>query len=344
MNLAGPTWSPERVRFPEDRSLFYRARSMFYRPGEEDYVDWLCGQNPAGPVYCWLAMDGDTIAGQYMAIPLDVVADGVRVKACLSIDTFTNVNYRKQGIFVTLAERVYADAEADGCRFTFGIPNENSRPGFLKNLKFTEPFGLYSSAMPLPFRKLAGNRFAKKIGAAWCRAGSPFERDLQITSTAALDPDWGDALWDKMRLKSQWGQWKDGEWLEWRFSLHPKCSYRLLRAEDSRGNPSGYLAWRRDPRPEKEHSRVWIMDVDGVNAGVRLALIRHLVREVAPEADWIMSFHTPLSRYGRPLTLSGMVPVRKMNFIFRPHGRGTTGFPDFTGRSCDISPASADWM
>ncbi len=344
MSLDKAKWSARRVEFAQDRPLLHRARSLFYQPGDEDYVDWLYGDSPAGPVYCWMALDGDTIAGQYMAIPIYLVANGVRVKGCLSLDTFTHENYRKQGIFVTLAERVYADAEADGCRFTIGLPNGNSRPGFLKNLSFTEPFNLYGAAMPLPFRKVAGNRFADNVGTAWRRAGSPFERNYRIESSSTFDIDWGNSVWDKVRLKSQWGQWKDGRWLNWRFSMNPNHSYRLLRADDGQGNPAGYLAWRRDPDPERAHSRVWLMDVDGISVGVRLALIRHLVQEVASEADWIISYNTPFSRYGRALTLSGFIPARKESFIFRPHGSGINGLPNLTSRNCDISTALVDWF
>lgn len=340
MTVGKPSWSALPVRYDENRSLLHKARALFFQEGEQAYVDWLCGDNPAGTAYCYMAVDGETIAGQYIIVPILLAARGEKVKACLSLDTFTHENYRKQGIFVSLAERVYGDAESDGCRFTLGLPNDNSRPGFLKNLNFIEPFALYQSVLPLPFRRLVGSRIADTFGRALCAVAAPFERGLQIRTVTSIDSAWGDALWERLRGQSDWNLWKDGDWLRWRFCENPKFAYHFIVAEDDAGRPSGYLVWSRDTGARG----AWLVDVEGIKLSTRLALIRHMVREAAPEFDWVKSIHTTFSRYGRALTLSGFIPYRKASLIFRAHGLGLDGLPPLTAHGTDISTALADFV
>jgi hypothetical protein len=344
MGSEQPRWQAVRVRYPEDRSLLIRARDSFYQPGEDNYVDWLCGGNPAGTPYCYMAMDGDTIAGQYMVVPIRLAVGGNLVSGCLSLDTFTNEEYRKQGIFVTLAERVYDDAEQDGMKFTLGLPNNNSRPGFLKNLRFTEPVSYSLNVLPLPLRKVASSSSARRAATGWRRIGTATHRKLRIRTADVLDVDWCDALWEGLRPLTRWGQWKDGQWMDWRFCRNPKFSYRFILAEDSAGNPAGYLVWCFDPHKLDSASGAWVMDIDGLGLNIRLAMMRYLVAEISAEVDWIKSMHSPLSRYGRALTLSGFIPRRQRSLIFRPLGQGLSGLPDFGGRATDMSTALADFL
>lgn len=337
-------WQAVRVNYPEDRSLLLRARNLFYQPGEERYLDWLCGENPYGVPFCHFAMDGDSIAGQYMTVPIRLAVAGKPVSACLSLDTFTHENYRKQGIFATLAEGVYKDATSAGMSFTLGLPNENSRPGFLNSLRFTEPASYCVSALPLLLRKAFSPSAARRAGFGWRRIGKSFERNLRIRTVDTLDIDWCDVLWEQLRTIQRWGQWKDGQFLNWRFCRNPKFAYRFIIAEKMDGRPAGYLIWCFEPHNSDGTSGAWIMDADGLGLNVRLALIRHLVEEVSAEVDWIKSMHSPLSRYGRALTASGFVPLRRRSLIFRPHGIGTTGMPNFAGRAIDLSAALADYM
>lgn len=340
----GRRWQAVRVSYPEDRSILTRARDLFYQPGQESYVDWLCGENPYGTPFCYMAMDGDFIAGQYMTVPVKLTVDGNPVLGCLSLDTFTHENYRKQGIFATLAESVYEDAGHYGMSFTLGLPNENSRPGFLKNLGFTEPVSFSVNVLPLPLRKAVSSSAARRAAAGWYRFGKLFEGNIRIRTVDTLDSDWCDSLWNYLQEARRWGQWKDGKFLNWRFCNNPVFSYRFLIAEDTHGRPMGYLVWRFEPHNSAGRRGAWVMDIDGLGLNVRFALIRYLVKELSAEVDWIKSMHSPLSRYGRALTFSGFVPLRQRSLIFRPHGRGTIVMSKFAGRGADLSTALADFL
>lgn len=344
MSAAQIRWEPQKLDFREDRELYLRSREVFYGARHEDYVDWLYGQNPAGPAYCTLALDGDRIAGQYIIIPIRLSMKGQEVKACLSLDTFTHQDYRRQGIFTALAERTYKDAEADGVRFTVGLPNENSRPGFLKSLKFTEPFDVRQSVLVLPARRLGGPTVARLMGQALFHGAAPLQLGLRFETPESLDVAWGDALWQRIPHARTWDLWKDGTWMRWRYCDNPRDRYRFITAQDRSGQPVGLAVWREDPHPREGSVGAWLMDLEGTGPGVKLALVRHLVMEVAHKVDYIKAMNLPASPQGQVLLACGFIPYRRVSFILRPHGTGLDGLPEMTSRNGSVSSAFTDYL
>lgn len=69
-----------------------------------------------------------------MVKPVRFRAFGRDVKCVLSLNTLMREAYRGQKVFTSLAERVYARAEAEGYAYVYGVPNPNSYPGFVREL------------------------------------------------------------------------------------------------------------------------------------------------------------------------------------------------------------------
>ena len=93
-------------------------------------------------------------AAYYGVFPVLVRINGIECLAAQSGDTMTDPAHQKRGLFVKLAKHTYELAEANGIRFIFGFPNENSRPGFERRLgwRFTghlQDFRLTASTFPL---------------------------------------------------------------------------------------------------------------------------------------------------------------------------------------------------
>jgi GNAT superfamily N-acetyltransferase len=53
-------------------------------------------------------------------------------------DTFTDADYQRKGIFVTLVEKSRLKAESVGVKLIYGFPNANSLPGYVKKLGFVK--------------------------------------------------------------------------------------------------------------------------------------------------------------------------------------------------------------
>lgn len=100
------------------------------------YLKWLYSQNPAGNAIGFDAFDGKNIAAHYACIPVHINLYGNIVKALLSLNTATHPNYRKQGLFIKLAEYTYEYAEWCGFESVHGFANFNSTHGFVHKLGF----------------------------------------------------------------------------------------------------------------------------------------------------------------------------------------------------------------
>lgn len=85
--------------------------------------------------YISVAEDGD-LAAYYGAFPMRMTIDGKDYLVAQSGDTMTAPEHRKKGLFTILAKEAYKLAEESGIHFVFGFPNDNSYPGFVKNLNW----------------------------------------------------------------------------------------------------------------------------------------------------------------------------------------------------------------
>ena len=229
----------ERVAYPES--------DVATRP----YYDWLYRANPAGEGLIWYAATGDAevpSAGHYAVVPLRVAVAGEPVMASLSLNTLTHPRYRRQGVFTTLAERVYAACRARGIAFTYGFPNPSSHPGFAGPLGFTTigrlpllvaPLGGPGGGRPLVALAARAARPLSALVRAWYRGPRAAVREERA------DSDVWDALWTAVRGKYPVRGVRAARHVAWRYGRCPTRRYRLYAARDARG-VRGFVATRVD--------------------------------------------------------------------------------------------------
>jgi GNAT superfamily N-acetyltransferase len=315
MSAAGEarTWSVHLVDPAADRELLLRAQETFWGRRDQAYLDWLYYRNPAGPLHCAVALDGDTVAGQYIVVPIDLAVNGEPVKGSLSLDTYTHAAYRRQGIFTVLAEAVYARLAARSVLMTIGLPNDNSRPGFLSKLGFAEPHRarLMGRALsPVPGAQLPFGWLLRAAGRA---------RGVRIAA-GPPDPDALDALWDACRRRTRYGPVKDARWIAWRYLEHPRQKYRFLTASDRAGRLAGYAIWNEKPQAYRGRYRaITLMDVVGIDATTGRALIQAFLEAVAPEAHGARALAILGTPSSARLAAAGFVALKPMSFIQRFH-------------------------
>ena len=103
-------------------------------PFTEEWWKWKYQSNPAG-FYgeqgdIWVATHNDKVVGFYAIIPVKVKIFDKTVIAGQSVDTAVHPNYRRMGIFSTLARKVYSSS-VSRYAFLFGYPAEMSFKGFI---------------------------------------------------------------------------------------------------------------------------------------------------------------------------------------------------------------------
>jgi GNAT superfamily N-acetyltransferase len=203
--------------------------SLGWVPDEQhaSFFRWKHDENPFGPSYGWVAVDGERLAGFRTFLRWEFVRGGETMRAVRAVDTATHPDYQGQGIFSRLTMRALGTCESEGIAFVFNTPNDQSRPGYLKMgwqvvgrlpalVRFRSPTSLVRSArsrvpadkwsVPCPAGEPAGDVFADQAAA---------ERLL-----ARLDPVPG--------LATRYS----AAYLAWRYGF-PGLAYRVLPLGDS---------------------------------------------------------------------------------------------------------------
>ncbi len=131
---------------------------VFYPKCTPDIFTWKLGSNnPAGRGFLTVAMSNGLVVGTASGTRKVLIENNKLIEAIEIGDTFTHPNFRKSGkcitplhpdtnedkyftvsIFGRLVSETITRALLNGIDFVYGTPNENSKPPYLKRLKFNE--------------------------------------------------------------------------------------------------------------------------------------------------------------------------------------------------------------
>lgn len=257
--MTAARWTPTAL--PLDQAeLVLALERLVYGPsdvGERPYYDWLYRANPAGDAIAFYAATGDPAVpsgGHYIVIPVRMTVRGDDVAGSLSLNTLTHPAYRRQGVFVTLAERVFAECVRRGIGLTYGFPNPNSLPGFVGPLRFADIGRVPLLVAPLdpgaiaPEGATAARRLLVRSGARAAAVLAALARvrwapsQTRVTEETGVSDAWN-ALWARVRGKYPVMVTRDQAYIAWRFGACPTRRYRLWVAW-ANGDPIGFVATR----------------------------------------------------------------------------------------------------
>ncbi len=123
--------SPEHID-----DLIYIYRDAFGKAVDRNYIYGKQDTSAFGPSFVGYIAYSETgePAAFYGVFPCLLVLDGIKYLAAQSGDTMTHSNHRGKGLFTQLALKTYDYCRENGVHLVFGFPNENSYPGFVRNL------------------------------------------------------------------------------------------------------------------------------------------------------------------------------------------------------------------
>lgn len=217
-----------------------------------DEWDWLFLRNPCATDLEYVVADaGPRLAGQYATVPLRLQLAGATAKALLSLNTATDPDFQRQGVFTTLADELYNSATG---RFAlvYGFPNTRSAPGFFRRLEWHD-----LGSPPLLVRPLAhpGRGFSRRGAGLALGLAAPVlrladvlgRRDGRVTSIDAFE-SWADGIWKTVAPRLGTAAVRDAAFLRWRFDDAPR-QYRRWVIVDDGDAPVGYavsrlVSWR----------------------------------------------------------------------------------------------------
>jgi hypothetical protein len=201
------------------------------RAGEESYFRWKHLENPFGRSLMWVAESNERLVGFRAFMRWRFSRGGERVDAVRPVDTATDADFRRLGIFreltVTALESIPSNV------VLFNTPNDQSRPGYVK-------MGWHVvGRVPLYLRIHRVLRVVRTTAGRMVRPRSPLGPmdgvDPSIDRLGAEAPLVGDDL----RLTTQ----RDAGYLQWRYLAAPGLDVRF--AVSGGGDPcDGYAVYR----------------------------------------------------------------------------------------------------
>jgi len=209
---------------PGDESKILELFKLtFNKQMSPDYWNWRFASNPAGRQMIELAWDGATLAGHYAVSPVKMSINGRESLTALSMTTMTHPDYRKRGIFVTLAQSLYRRLDKEGVVGVWGFPNDNSYHGFMAKLNW------------FPLARIP------KLQCKNCQGVviPPDEERQDILEVYRIDNRF-DELWQRIDKDNLNLVVRDSKYLQWRYLECPLNEYRVFILPES-GGISGYL-------------------------------------------------------------------------------------------------------
>lgn len=126
------TWTIRQFNEHDINKFLDWRKNVARREKTREYFEWEYFKGPWGPVETFLAVDAENIVGQYSAQRYETFYLGKKIMASLAFDAGTHPDYRKQGIFEALGNKILSEEGKQNILFTTGFPNEFAIPGHKK--------------------------------------------------------------------------------------------------------------------------------------------------------------------------------------------------------------------
>jgi len=240
-------WSVRFFEQDDEEKIYHLHKKVFLHVEDKKkwftWWKWQHLDNPNGLPLIWFADAGNELAGQYEMVKMRVRYQNREIDACHSQDTMTHPDYRRQGIFETLANKTYEQGNKEGVKFVFGFPNQNSYPGFINKLDFLEICKVPNVFKPLNIKRTLEHKlnigplttfltiFVRIFFGLYRKSPSPREIEgLRFVNIQTFD-DRFDDLWK--RVSGSYGTMvvRNKEHLNWRYKRIPHRDYTIIAAE-----------------------------------------------------------------------------------------------------------------
>jgi predicted N-acetyltransferase YhbS len=284
--------------------------------------DWQYHRNPntppGGPLI-WVAREGQTIVGQYGAIPVRLSVNGTEIDAAWGADVMVAPERQRQGLGEILVRTWERNVGA-----ALGLGLSESSSGLFKKLRFPS-FGFVPCLVkPLSRRALRRPNWPVPINRLVSALTFPFVRAI-----AQLKPMQGEVriirhfdegftrLWERAGPRFAGVVRRDAKYLNWRYIQPPHVRYTVAALYRDEA-PAGYAVYRHAQEPRGRATRLIDFFAEPGDDDALTTLLRFVDREAqAANSDKIRVFATHAG-FRRLLRKSGYYPWRStMEFVAR---------------------------
>lgn len=212
----------------------------YYSTGDiidKSYLKWQYLNNPAGTPFLFTSKEisTNTLAGQYLVLPMEYQIMGEKISGSLSLNTLTHPDHQGKGLFTKMAGATYMDCAENNNFFTIGFPNPLSYPGFVRKLDFAHLGDIPLLIKPLKPIKIFLSYFKKEKekhgGEIAFKQFSKNENIKELDFNDAKDQNKYIAFWNSIKVNYPISSNKTFEFLKWRYNDHPTKTYKVFYSQ-----------------------------------------------------------------------------------------------------------------
>lgn len=322
------SWEKRPFEKDDQEKLAVLYQNVHSRPFDLQNWKWQFRGAIAEEGYIWVADHRGTLAGQYATVPIRMQIANKTIKGALSLDTMTHSDFRKQGIFVTLAKAVYNQLESKDVKLVYGFPNDNSYHGFIKHLNFlvlenlpalTRPLnvseilrcrirnGVVSKLVGIPVQAVFDVLFGKKNKA----------NDIKIEHKPEFTEE-VDQLFSELSPEFENLVIRDYSYLKWRYDQNPQHTYDKFLGYRS-GKLAGYCVCS---QTERRGIKIGLIvdiftspDDEELTACLVKTAIQRFKKQKMMLASCMLNNESPFKKTLKKLGF--IIPVKRFPFIVR---------------------------
>ncbi len=253
-------WAAREYREGDEEGVFELDKAVHPSSAQNKqrwmgWWQWMYKQNPAGAARIWLAEHEGRVVGQSAVIPVAMKVGSEIVTGFQAMHTMTHPEYRRQGIYETIAKKTYAEAAKKGMHIGYRFPNENSHPIAINKLNWFDVATMQIVFKPLNWGNALKLRINNRFLLGLCTVGGnmldkmfyrakevPFVEGLTITRVSSFDERISEFC---STVSNQYPimVMRSVDYLNWRYITVPDVEYSIYIAELA-GEIHGYLVLR----------------------------------------------------------------------------------------------------
>lgn len=300
MNPPTPDWS-------DNISSFLQRQSPSIFQEKCRLTRWKLIENEAGLGFASLMVteNGNSLVSTCTVTPKRLWRNGEVMPWAEIGDTFTDSEYQRKGMFGALVNSCRLSAEKAGFNLIYGLPNNQSLPGYVSKLDFnikqdlvlkdyyavisTKAIGLrtWANRVPLFKRILCAPilvTFSRKLTKLFYSLLSTKKSQVSIEKLNTFGSEF-DSLWQNIRPTLANAQVRDSRYLNWRYCMNP-FPFVIFAAKNG-GELVGYvvtLTIHHDGEKGLSHTILidWLYDLkmgNNIQKSLLFAAVNHATQE-----------------------------------------------------------------
>lgn len=282
---------------------------------DKQWWQWMYRDGPLGPARIFVVEAKQRIIGHTAMIFVPIKIRDQVTRSTHGVDLMVHPDYRRQGLFITLHTNLLGAVSARRGGISYGTPNDQSRPGFVKRLSLMEICEVPRLLKVVDWGIVLKSRYripvfiGKLLGSAWERMTGcvSLGKDIGIEIEEVFSFDERiDKFWEKASKMKDIMVIKDMKYLNWRYVAKPGKEYKILIAKKQQ-EIVGYTVLKVEKNVPPRGYIVDLLIVPG-ESRVAEALITRAIRHLKEDgAATVSCWMLPDTPYYRTLKKLGFV-------------------------------------